>query len=144
MEHCGWQEQRYAEAERGKFRGLVVHEGDERGDDEGRAASGERGELVAEGFARAGGHDEQDVAAIGCCFADLLLVGAEVAVAEDAVEQSGEGFGLGGDSGHGLRLVSHIVCLWEIVCIRCGHRVSSSLINASEVSSSSSEAASPI
>ena len=101
MEHCGWQEQRYAEAERGKFRGLVVHEGDERGDDEGCAASGERGELVAEGFARAGGHDEQDVAAIGGGFADLLLVRAEVAVAEDSMEQGGEGFGLGGCCGHG-------------------------------------------
>jgi len=101
----------YAEAERGELRGLVIHEGDEWGDDEGCAASGERGKLIAEGFARAGGHDEKDVAAVGCGFTDLLLVGAEVAVAEDAVEQGGEGFGLGERCGHGLRLVSHIVCL---------------------------------
>ena len=32
--------------------GLVVHEGDEGGDDEGGAAAGEGGELVAEGSCR--------------------------------------------------------------------------------------------
>jgi hypothetical protein len=46
--------------------------------------------LVAEGFACSGGHDEEDVFA-GCGgFADLLLVGAEVAVAEDSVKEFGE------------------------------------------------------
>ena len=49
------------------FDGLVVHEGDEGGDDEGSAGlagllAGDGGELVAEGFAGAGGHDEKDVA----------------------------------------------------------------------------------
>ena len=107
-----------AEAEGGELGGLVVHEGDEGGDDEGGAAAREGGELVAEGLSGAGGHDEQDVAAGGGGFADELLVGAEVAVAEDAVEEVGEGFGLGGDARHGMRLCSHIVCLgkagsWE-------------------------------
>jgi hypothetical protein len=39
-----------------------------------------------------------------------LLVGAEVAVTEDAVEELGEGFGLR-ESWHWLGLSSHIVCL---------------------------------
>ncbi len=57
-----------AEAEGGELGGLIIHEGDERGDDEcGAAASGglagEGGELVAEAFAGSGGHDEEDVLA---------------------------------------------------------------------------------
>jgi hypothetical protein len=58
-----------------------------------RGAAGERGELVAEALAGACGHDEQDVATGGGGFADVTLVGAEVAVTEDAVEELGEGFG---------------------------------------------------
>ena len=73
-------------------------------DDECRvvsAAASERGELVAEALAGSGGHDEQDVAARGCGLADLVLVGAEVAVTEDAVEEFREGFGdAGAESGH--------------------------------------------
>ena len=68
------------------FWGLVVHEGYERGDDEAGAAAGQGGELVAEGFARASGHDEQDVLAVGCGAADGLLVGAEGGVPEGGVE----------------------------------------------------------
>jgi len=40
----------YAEAGGGELGGLVVHEGDEGGDDEGSAAAGYGGELVAEGL----------------------------------------------------------------------------------------------
>ena len=82
-----------AEAEGGELGGLVVHEGDERADDQRGAAAGDGGELVAEGLAGSGGHDEQDVAAVGGGVADGFLVGAEVAVAEDAVEELGEGLG---------------------------------------------------
>jgi hypothetical protein len=57
-----------------------------------RQAAGERGELVAEALAGTRGHDEQDVAAGGCSFADLALMGAEVAVAKDAMEEIGKGF----------------------------------------------------
>ena len=57
----------------GEFGRLVVHEGDERADDEGGAFAGERGELVAEAFAGAGWHDQQDVAAGGGGKADGLL-----------------------------------------------------------------------
>ena len=95
-----------AEAEGGELGGLVVHEGDERGDDERGAAAGEGGELVAEALAGSGGHDEQDVAAGGGGFADGLLVGAEVAVAEDAVEELGEGLGWL-ERGHCFVLSSH-------------------------------------
>ena len=88
------------EAESGEFLGLVVHEGDEGRDDQSCALASEGGELVAEGFSGAGGHDEEDVAAFGGGFADLLLMGAEVSMAEDAVEELLEGFGLGCDGWH--------------------------------------------
>ena len=66
-----------AEAGGGELGGLVVHEGDEWGDDEGGAAAGDGGELVAEGFSGSGGHDEENVAAVGGGAADGLLVGAK-------------------------------------------------------------------
>ena len=67
----------------------------------GRRTAGERGELVAEALAGSCGHDEQDVATGGCGLADLALVGAEVAVTEDAVKDFREGFGdAGAESGH--------------------------------------------
>ena len=74
----------------GELGGLVVHEGDERGDDEGGASAGDGGELVAEGFSCSGGHDEQDVAAVGGGAADGFLIGAEGFEAEGGVEQGGE------------------------------------------------------
>ena len=46
-------------------------------DDEGGASASDGGKLVAEGFARAGGHDEQDVAAVSGGAADGFLIGAE-------------------------------------------------------------------
>jgi hypothetical protein len=78
--------------------GLVVHEGDQGRDDERRGvmtcgSAGERGELVAEALTGASGHDEKDVATGGSSLADLALVGAEIAVAEDAVEEFGKSFG---------------------------------------------------
>ena len=93
-----------AEAEGGELGGLVVHEGDERADDEGGAAvsgrlAGDGGELVAEAFAGAGGHDEEDVLAGGGGFADGLLVGAEGGVAERFLEQLGK-IDLRGGGGH--------------------------------------------
>jgi hypothetical protein len=57
------------------------------------SAAGERRELVAETLASSCGHHEQNVATGGCGFADVALVGAEVAVTEDAVEEFGESFG---------------------------------------------------
>ncbi len=85
----------------GELGGLVVHEGDEGGDDQGGAAAGDGGELVAEGLSRTGGHDEEDVAAVGGGAADGLLIGAKAGVTEGLVE---EGFEV-----HATGSVSHIV-----------------------------------
>jgi hypothetical protein len=74
----------------GKLGGLVVHEGDEWGDDEGGAAPGDGGKLVAEGFSCSGGHDEEDVAAVGGGAADGFLIGAKGYKTECGVEQGGE------------------------------------------------------
>ena len=100
-----------AQAKRGELAGLVVHESDEGRDNETSSvvsggsdhgtAAGERGELVAEALAGAGGHDEENVAAGGCGFAHIALVNAKVAVTEDAVEELGKGFG---ECGPGMEL----------------------------------------
>jgi len=84
----------YAEAEGGELGGLVVHEGYERADDEGGASSGDGRELVAEGFACSGGHDEEDVATVGGGSADSFLIGTERVEAEGLVKQGGELHGL--------------------------------------------------
>ncbi len=79
-----------AEACGGELGGLVVHQRDERGDDQRRAAAGDGGELIAEGLAGSGGHDEQDVAAVGGGAADGLLVGAKRGEAEGLVKKGFE------------------------------------------------------
>ena len=91
------------EAGGGELGGLVVHQGDERADDQGGAAAGDGGKLVAEALAGAGGHDEQDVAAVGGGAADGLLVGAEGGEAEGLLEEGGELHGAGSVS-HVLRV----------------------------------------
>ena len=70
------------EADLAQLRHLVLHEGDERRDDQGGAAAREARELVAERLAGAGRHDEQDVLPRGQGAADVLLVGAEGLEAE--------------------------------------------------------------
>jgi hypothetical protein len=100
-----------AQAVGGELGGLIVHEGDEGGDDErsagfARKLAGDGGELVAEALAGAGGHDEENVAAVGGGAADGFLVGAEGGETEGALEQGGE---VGHCSG-GSRLVSHGWC----------------------------------
>ena len=77
------------ETEGAEFGELIFHERDERADDEGGAAARDAGELVAEGFAGAGGHDEEDVAAFHDGWADGFLVGADGGKAEGAVEVVG-------------------------------------------------------
>jgi len=91
----------YFEAGGRKLVGLVVHQGDERADDQRGAAAGDGGELVAEALAGAGGHDEQDVAAVGGGAADGLLVGAEGGEAEGLMEEGGKL--------HGACSVSHVL-----------------------------------
>lgn len=76
-----------AEAEGGELGCLVVHQRNEWRDDECCASPGKRGELIAERLSRTGGHDEQNVAAIGCGAADGFLVGTEAGEAEGPVEE---------------------------------------------------------
>jgi hypothetical protein len=81
-----------------ELRDLVLHEGDQGGDDHGGAALLEDGrKLVAEGFAAAGGHDDADVAAGGESADDFFLARAEGVVAPvafEGVEEAGIGDGL--------------------------------------------------
>ena len=79
-----------AEAGGGELGGLVVHEGDEGRDDEGGTAAGDGGELVTEGLACSGGHNEENVAAVGGGATDGFLVGAKGWKAKGRVEQGGE------------------------------------------------------
>ena len=76
------------EAEGGELGCLVVHKRDQRRNNERRTAAGERGKLVAEGFAGAGRHDEQDVAALDRGTADGFLVGAKSAETEALLKES--------------------------------------------------------
>ncbi len=91
------------EAGGGELVGLIVHQGDERADDQRGAAARDGGQLVAEALAGAGGHDEQDVAAVGGGAADGLLVGAEGGEAEGLMEEGGKLHGAGSVS-HVLRV----------------------------------------
>lgn len=65
---------------------LIVHERYQGRDDQRGSTTCDGGELVAEAFACARWHDQQDVAALGGGFADGVLAGSEFAESEDAVE----------------------------------------------------------
>jgi len=84
-----------------ELRDLVLHEGDQRGDDHGGAAFLEDGgKLVAEGFAAACGHDDADIAAGGESADDFFLARAEGVVAPvefEGVEEAGIGESLAGE-----------------------------------------------
>ena len=62
---------------------LILHQRDERREDEGRTAAEQARKLVAERLAGAGRHDDEAVVAVRRAAADLFLVGAEGGVAED-------------------------------------------------------------
>jgi len=70
---------------------LVLHEGDEGGDDEGDSVEEEGGELVAEGFAAAGGKDGEGGAVGEEGLDDRLLAVAELGVAEVFLESGLKG-----------------------------------------------------
>ena len=74
---------------------LVLHQRDQRGDDDAGAVAQQRGHLVAEGLAGAGWHEDQGIVAGGEVFDNGLLVATEGAVTEDALE----GFECGGRHG---------------------------------------------
>ena len=83
---------RHVEAARGQFGGLVVHERDERRDDERGASAGQRRQLVAERLARAGRHDQQHVAALDRGAAHPFLIRPKGAESETLLQQGVEGW----------------------------------------------------
>ena len=78
-----------AHAERGQRVDLVLHEGDQRRDDDAGALPDQRGHLVAERLAAAGGHEHERVAAADDGVDDLGLLAAEGVVPPDAVQHLG-------------------------------------------------------
>ena len=85
---------------------LVLHQGDERRDDDAGAVADERGHLVAERLAAAGRHQHEGVAAADHLVDDRAWLAAERVVAEDALQhvegrggatsRAGRGGGRGG------------------------------------------------
>jgi uncharacterized membrane protein YhaH (DUF805 family) len=71
---------------------LVLHQGDQRADDQGDAAASavahDRRYLVGQALAAAGGHQHQRVAAADHVFDDLALQTAEAVVAEDLAQHA--------------------------------------------------------
>ena len=65
---------------------LVLHQGNQRRDDDGNAIAEQCGDLVAQRLAAAGGHDHQTVAAACHVIDDRFLLTSERAVSEDAIE----------------------------------------------------------
>ena len=95
-------EEARADAERGERVDLVLHERDQRGDDDADARAHQRRDLVAERLAAAGRHEHDRVAARADVVDDLRLLAAEVVVAEHApqdVERRGRGVGEHGPDG---------------------------------------------
>ena len=78
------------DSEFAEVRGLVGHERDERGDDEGESALHDGGKLEAEALAGPGGHDADDIVSGEDVFDGLALGGTEGVVAEDGAECVGE------------------------------------------------------
>ena len=56
---------------------LILHQGDERRDDDGRPFHDEGGQLIAEGFAASGGHQHKRVAPVDEMPDDSFLVTLE-------------------------------------------------------------------
>ncbi len=78
------------EAQRLELGDLILHQRDQRAHHQRRPPAREAGELVAEGFTRAGGHDQQHVGARCGGAAHRLLITAERGEAEDGFEEAGQ------------------------------------------------------
>ena len=76
---------------------LVIHQGNQRGDDDGYALAHQGGDLVTQRFAAARGHQHECAVALGNGVNDLGLVATEVGVAEGVLEDL-----LGGGHGGGV------------------------------------------
>ena len=68
-------------------RDLILHQRDQGRHHQRRALAQQRRELITQGFAAAGGHQHQRVAALGDVTDDLLLCAAKRGMAEDGGEQ---------------------------------------------------------
>ena len=77
---------------------LVLHQGDERGDDDGRSFHHQGGELVAQGLSAAGGHEHEGVASVDQVPDDPLLVTLESIEAEELLQLGLEDGGVDGHS----------------------------------------------
>ena len=66
---------------------LVLHEGDQRRNDQSQAVESQRGQLVAQGLAPARGHEHQRVPAIQNTGDDLLLEREEIVESEVCLEK---------------------------------------------------------
>ena len=73
------------QADRIRASDLVVHQRDQRGNDERSAFAGDRGKLIAERLARAGRHHRERVLAGKNAVDDLFLHAAEMIEAEDGL-----------------------------------------------------------
>jgi len=83
---------------------LVLHQRDQRRHHDRRALAQQRGDLVAQRLAAAGGHQHQRVAAGRDLLDDGLLLAAEGGIAEDVFEDVQRAAGLGrGGRRHGGR-----------------------------------------
>ena len=69
---------------------LVFHQRDERAHHQCRAGAGDAGELIAERFAGAGGHHQEEIAPLGGGATHGLLVGAKIVEAEGGLEQAAQ------------------------------------------------------
>jgi hypothetical protein len=78
------------DAELGQGVDLVLHQRDQRRDDDGAAGAEQGGNLVAEALAAAGRHQDQGIAAAGDMVDDLGLGAAEGRVAEDVAQEVAE------------------------------------------------------
>lgn len=85
-----------AKSERGELGDLVFHERDQGRDDKRSASPGKRRKLVAQRFAGAGGHDEEEIASCDGGAADFFLVGAKGGKPEGVAQQSDQIAGLDG------------------------------------------------
>ena len=79
--HERWEEARLLGATH-----ILVHERDERGDDDADARAGERGHLVAHRLAGTGREEDDSIAAARHMAHHVFLLAAETAVAEDRAE----------------------------------------------------------
>ena len=81
---------------------LVLHQGDEGGDDDGRSLHHQGRQLIAQGLAAPRGHEHERVAAGGQVPDNALLIPLEGIVTEEGLQLSVEGGGVGGHTEHAV------------------------------------------